>query len=244
MSTDFHIIIPARLNATRLPQKLLLTKYGQSILEWVFQRCLAASPKSLTIATDAPELYSLARSFGADVVMTADTHPSGSDRIAEAARILGLGPQDIIVNVQGDEPEIAPQSIIQVAQLLQDSEANWATLCWPITELSDYLNPNVVKVTMNEAQEALYFSRSPLPYHRQAPQQLPKSYRHLGLYAYRHDSLQRWVEAGPCALEHIEALEQLRALHLGMKIKLQVALHPPGQDINTLEDYQSFLAKI
>lgn len=243
MSKDFHIIIPARLNATRLPQKLLLQKDGRSILEWVFARCLATKPKSLTIATDAPELFALAKSFGADVVMTAQTHPSGSDRIAEAAKILGLGTDDILVNVQGDEPEIAPQSIIQVAQLLHESDANWATLCWPISELSDYLNPNVVKVIMNAANEALYFSRSPIPYHRHAPKQVPKSYRHLGLYAYRHDSLQRWVEAGPCALEQIEALEQLRALHLGMKIKLQVALHPPGQDINTLEDYQSFLAK-
>jgi 3-deoxy-manno-octulosonate cytidylyltransferase (CMP-KDO synthetase) len=226
-----------------LPGKLLLKLGELTILECVYRQCLAANPKSLTIATDAIEIMDLAQNFGANVVLTAKDHPSGSDRVAEAAGLLGLEPQAIIVNVQGDEPEISPLAIQQVAKILANSSADWASLCWPITKYEDYLNSNVVKLVMNAKQEALYFSRSPIPYFREHPQDLPQAFRHIGLYAYRYQSLLTWVAANPSDLEKFESLEQLRALSLGLKIQMQISCQPPGQDINTLEDYQKFSEK-
>jgi 3-deoxy-manno-octulosonate cytidylyltransferase (CMP-KDO synthetase) len=238
---NFHIIIPARLNSSRLPRKLLLKIGEQTIIERVYQRCRLANPASLTIATDANEIAVLAKSFGADVVLTANDHPSGSDRVAEAAQLLGLAADAIIVNVQGDEPEISPKSIQQVANLLASSSADWASLYWKIDEMADYLNPNVVKVVINHFNEALYFSRSPIPFNREKIDHLPQSYRHIGLYAYRHKSLQTWVGAKPSVLEQYECLEQLRALSLGLKIQMQMSTVAPGQDINTLADYEKIV---
>jgi 3-deoxy-manno-octulosonate cytidylyltransferase (CMP-KDO synthetase) len=238
---DFHIIIPARFNSSRLPGKLLLKIGEQTMLEHVYRRCLLAQPKSLSIATDSVEIRAVAEDFGANVVMTSSQHPSGSDRLAEAAAILGLAADAIIVNVQGDEPEIDPRLIQQVASLLASARTDWASLCWPIENYADWINPNVVKVVMNAKWEALYFSRSPIPYFRDQPQQLPRAYRHIGLYAYRHQSLQTWVAAPPSNLEQSECLEQLRALDLGLKIQMAQAMQAPGQDINTRADYEKIL---
>lgn len=237
---SFHIIIPARMASSRLPGKLLLEVEGQSILEHVYRQACLAHPQSLTIATDDERIFKVAQNFGADVLMTSSTHQSGTDRVAEAARRLDLSKDDIIVNVQGDEPQMPPELMVQVARLLQDKSDDWATLYWPIEQVSLWQNPNCVKVVMNQNKKALYFSRSPIPYHREQPQTLPKAFRHIGLYAYRNASLQRFVQAPMSDLEQFECLEQLRALSMGMQIQLQQALKMPGQDINTREDFEHF----
>jgi 3-deoxy-manno-octulosonate cytidylyltransferase (CMP-KDO synthetase) len=242
MSQDFHVIIPARLNSSRLPGKLLLKVQGKTILEFVYQQAQLAHPASITIATDDMQIYELAESFGADVVMTDASHQSGTDRVAEAATLLGLSADAKIVNLQGDEPQMPPELIQQVASMLHHPQNDWASLYWPIESTSDWHNPNIVKLVMNEQEQALYFSRSPIPYHRKDPQSLPKAYRHIGLYAYRHASLQKFVKAPMSVLEEFECLEQLRALSLGMRIQMQKAFTMPGQDINTAADFESFAA--
>jgi 3-deoxy-manno-octulosonate cytidylyltransferase (CMP-KDO synthetase) len=240
MSPSFHIIIPARLNSSRLPQKLLLEVGGKTIIEHVYQQCLKVSAQSIVIATDSLIILEKVKSFGADAILTSEKHPSGTDRIAEAARILGLADDEIIVNIQGDEPQMQPQSILQVASLLAVSKSDWASLYWPIESLKDFVNPNVVKVVMDDKERALYFSRSPIPFNRQIEHVLPVSFRHIGLYAYQMQSLQKWVQASQAKIEQYECLEQLRALYLGMKIQMAKALIKPGQDINTIEDFNKF----
>lgn len=242
MSHDFHIIIPARMASSRLPGKLLLEVRGQSILELVYQQALKANADSVTIATDDEQIFDVARNFGADVLMTQKSHQSGTDRVAEAARLLDLSPDAKIVNLQGDEPQMPPELITQVASMLADTTNDWASLYWPIEEFSDWQNPNIVKVVMNQLGHALYFSRSPIPYYREMPQTLARAYRHIGLYAYRNQSLQRFVQSSMSELEQYECLEQLRALSLGMCIQMQQALQVPGQDINTHADFESFQA--
>ncbi len=239
MQPDFHIIIPARLNSSRLPRKLLREVRGISIIEYVYRQCLKAKACSVTIATDSLEILNIAQNFGANVVLT-DEHPSGTDRVAEAARLLGLSDEAIIVNVQGDEPQMQAELILQVARLMTMHLTDWASLYWPIASYEDYMNPNIVKVVVDDRNKALYFSRSPIPYYRDEPKQLPKALRHIGLYAYRMKSLQQWVQTSPTNLEQFECLEQLRALSLGMSIQMQKASCAPGQDINTLEDYLKF----
>jgi len=241
MSEPYHIIIPARLRSSRLPGKLLMTVAGRSILEYVYRQVELASAQSITIATDSEQLQQLALGFGANVVMTDMHHVSGTDRVAEAARVLGLPHDAVIVNVQGDEPQIPPELVHQVAQVISN---DWASLYWPIDNIDDYLNPNVVKVVLDDKQRALYFSRSPIPFNREYHQTLPKSYKHIGLYAYRMQSLQRWVQAPPSSLEKYESLEQLRTLSLGMQIQMQQACCAPGQDINILDDFQRFEAMV
>jgi 3-deoxy-manno-octulosonate cytidylyltransferase (CMP-KDO synthetase) len=237
MTKPFHIIIPARLASSRLPGKLLLKAAGKTIIQHVYDRVKDLPALSVTIATDSADIYALAKSFKADVLMTDGNHPSGTDRIAEAARVMGLPEDAVIVNVQGDEPQMQAPLILQVANLVQ---SDWASLYWPIDNLSDFNNPNVVKVVVNQQNQAMYFSRSPIPFVRDNPQQLPHALRHIGIYAYRMNSLQAWVNSPASSLERYECLEQLRALDLGMKIDMQQALVAPGQDINTHEDYMRF----
>lgn len=240
MSADFHIIIPARMASSRLPGKLLLEVRGRSILEHVYQQALKARALSVTIAADDEQIFNVAQNFGADVLMTQKSHQSGTDRVAEAARLLDLSPEAKIVNLQGDEPQMPPELIVQVASMLADKANDWASLYWPIDEFSDWQNPNIVKVVMNQLGQALYFSRSPIPYYRDQANVLPRAFRHIGLYAYRNQSLQNFVQAPMDMLEQFECLEQLRALSLGMRIQMQQAYKIPGQDINTPADYQSF----
>lgn len=241
---DFHVIIPARLKSSRLPGKLLLAHNGQSILEHVYLQAKLSGAISVTIACDDKLIFNHAKSFGADVVMTAISHQSGTDRVAEAARLLALNSDDVIVNLQGDEPQMPPQLLAQVASLLVEHQANWASLYWPIATQEDFLNPNVVKVVLDQAEKALYFSRSPIPYPRDNLQDLSQARRHIGLYAYRMSDLQAFVAAPMSTIEQVECLEQLRALGLGMHIQMQQALAMPGQDINTQEDFARFCAII
>ena len=236
MSVDFHIIIPARFSSTRLPGKLLMDLQGKSVLERVYQQALKAHPQSVTIATDHKAIFELASSFGAQVEMTALTHQSGTDRIAEVVARGSFASQDVIVNVQGDEPLIEPALIKQVAEGLANGTAPMATLCYPIDDLEMGRNPNVVKVVRDCHQNALYFSRSVIPFDRETSKKPKSLFRHIGLYAYRAAFLLDFVTWPVCELEATEGLEQLRVLWAGHRIKVLQACVCPLQDINTAAD--------
>jgi len=230
--SSFHVIIPARYHASRLPGKSLLDIHGRTVLERVYHQVLKARPASCKIATDHPLIFERAQQWGAEVVMTAQSHPSGTDRIAEVVAQSNLKPEDIIINVQGDEPFIPPSLIRQVSEVLTHSNAPMATLCWPLENSEQCSNPNVVKVVFDNKYRALYFSRSPMAL----------AYRHIGIYAYRAAFLLDLVKIPVCALEKAESLEQLRALWSGFAIQMAVAVEKPLQDINTQEDYANALA--
>lgn len=236
MSADFHVIIPARFASTRLPGKLMMSFGGTTIIERVYRQVQQVNPKSIIIATDSEIIADHAQSFGADVVMTAVTHQTGTDRIAEVITQLDFAADDIIVNVQGDEPLIAPELVRQVAQSLALSDAPMATLCWPIENLEQFHNPNIVKVVRDAQMNALYFSRAPIPFCRDNPDCFDESYRHIGLYAYRAAFLLDFVARPLAPIERYESLEQLRVLFSGDKIRVDTACMKPLQDINTLED--------
>jgi 3-deoxy-manno-octulosonate cytidylyltransferase (CMP-KDO synthetase) len=233
---NFHVVIPARFNSSRLPGKLMMEIAGKTVLERVYNQVLEASPQSIVIATDNDLIAEHAKGFGADVMMTSSAHASGTDRIAEVVLKKNYNPADIIVNVQGDEPLIDPALIKQVAHILYNKEIPMATLCWPIEYPEQLHNPNVVKVTRDKNNNALYFSRSPIPAHRDTPDSISHVYRHIGLYAYRAHFLLEFVTWPPSFLENSEALEQLRVLWEGHKIRVDVACALPQQDINTYED--------
>lgn len=236
MSVDFHVIIPARYESTRFPGKLLADLNGQSVVERVYRQALLAKPKTVTVATDSTLIAEHAQHFGANVVMTLASHETGTDRLAEVISKGHFSREDIVVNVQGDEPFIAPELITQVAQGLNVSSAPMATLCWPINSLEQLHNPNVVKVVRAKNNHALYFSRSAIPVHRDNPQSFERTYRHIGLYAYRAGFLLEYVALPVCALERDEALEQLRVLWNGEALLVEEACIEPLQDINTKED--------
>ncbi len=237
---EFHIIIPARYSSTRLPGKALMMLGGQTMLERVYRQALKTQAQSITIATDHPLIAQTMTDLGAQVIITDPTHASGTERVAQAADILGFTADELIVNVQGDEPFIPPELIHQVAQKLSTSADSVATLCWPISDNAEFINPNVVKVVRDSANRALYFSRSPIPAHRDDFLSLQDAWRHIGLYAYRANFLMESVLLPKCSLESIEMLEQLRILFAGHRILVEQACVAPQQDINTSAD----LAKV
>jgi 3-deoxy-manno-octulosonate cytidylyltransferase (CMP-KDO synthetase) len=236
MSTAFHVVIPARYQSTRFPGKLLQELNGLTVIERVYRQVLLAQPQSITIATDHEDIAVHARNFGATVQMTLPSHETGTDRIAEVVAKGSFAADDIIVNVQGDEPFISPHLIKQVASGLANTEAPMSTLCWPITSLEALKNPNVVKVVRTKDNYALYFSRSAIPANRDDHLSFDQTFRHIGLYAYRAAFLLDFVTWPVCEIERMEALEQLRVLWAGMAIKVDVACVEPLQDINTKED--------
>ena len=246
-----HIVIPARYASSRLPAKPLLEIHGRAmILRVVDQARKVQGFDDLCVATDDPRIAALCRAEGVDVVMTDPSHPSGTDRLSEVARIKGWNAEDIIVNVQGDEPLLPAQLVIQVAELLaQKADCSMSTLCEPIHQLDEFQRDSIVKVVMSKFNEALYFSRAQIPYDRegvkQAEQKLHQhAYRHLGLYAYRVKLLQEYVTWDMGVLEQLESLEQLRVLENGHRIAIDIAQVnlPPGVDtqadldrLNTLD---------
>lgn len=237
-SPAFHIIIPARYQSSRLPGKLLMDLNGCTVIERVYRQALKTHAKSITIATDHYEIYNTAKAFDASVIMTSSAHETGTDRLAEAVELLDFADDDIVVNLQGDEPLIDPALITQVASSLTKTDAPIATLCWPLDDYAMFMNPNVVKVVRDCNQHALYFSRSSIPVNRDHPTDFQHAFRHIGLYAYRAAFLQKIVKLPTCILEKIEALEQLRVLWSGYKIKVEEACVLPLQDINTAEDLE------
>lgn len=235
---SFKLVIPARYASSRLPGKPLLDIAGKSMLQRVYERALECSAEEVLVATDDQRIVAAVEAFGGNVVMTSAEHPSGTDRIAEVARICQWETDDIVVNLQGDEPLMPPALVTQVAQdLAHDPDASISTLCTPITDIADVANPNCVKVVFNQHQRALYFSRSPIPHDRDSNADT-YGYRHLGMYAFRVGFLQAYTETPPCQLELLEKLEQLRALWMGHEIVVGVAKEMPGPGVDTAEDLE------
>jgi 3-deoxy-manno-octulosonate cytidylyltransferase (CMP-KDO synthetase) len=233
-----HVIIPARYHSTRLPAKLLQDLGGMSVLERTYRQVCLAQPETITIATDHEAIAAAASTFGAAVQMTASTHLTGTDRIAEVVARSDFLPDSVIVNVQADEPFIPPELIRQVAQSLIENTSPMATLCTAIHRLEVLNNPHVVKVVRNQFNKALYFSRQAIPAHRDIADSVAGSYQHIGLYAYRAAFLLDYVQMPICELEQYECLEQLRVLWAGVEIQVDEAQVVGLQEINTLEDLQ------
>ncbi len=234
----FRVVIPARAASTRLPGKPLLPLAGKPMVQWVYERARRSAAAEVVLATDDERIRDVALAFGADVQMTATEHASGTDRIAEVARVRGWAGEDVVVNVQGDEPLMQPLLVDQVARLLLDSpDADLATLCGPLASAAAYADPNVVKVVSDVRGHALYFSRAAIPHERDRPEAVPGvARRHIGIYAYRVGALHRLAALPASRLESIEKLEQLRALENGMTLLVAEALLAPGQDVNTADD--------
>ncbi len=243
---SFIAVIPARYASSRLPGKPLLDIGGKPMVIRVAERAAASQAKAVWVATDHAEIQAACAAHGVPCVMTRPDHPSGTDRLAEVAEQLGCADQDILVNVQGDEPLIDPLLVDRVAhELALDDQAAIATAAHPITQADEFFSPNVVKVALDAQGHAHYFSRAPIPFARDAfaqtravlPAGLP-ALRHIGLYAYRADFLRRYAGLSPAPLETFEALEQLRALWHGYKIKVAVVAEAPAAGVDTPEDLE------
>jgi 3-deoxy-manno-octulosonate cytidylyltransferase (CMP-KDO synthetase) len=240
----FHVIIPARFAASRLPGKPLLTIGGRPLIQWVWQCAQASGAASVTIATDDARILQSAQSFGADCVMTSSQHASGTDRIAEVVRAKGFAQDDIVINLQGDEPMMPASLVSAVAQALSARpQVDIATAVAPIQSLSEFLDPNCVKALRARDGRALYFSRAPVPWPRDdavgaAPTRFDGAWRHIGIYGYRVSSLLRFAAWPPSPLEQIEKLEQLRALEHDMRIHLVELSEAPPAGVDTPEDLE------
>ena len=240
----FMVVIPARYAAQRLPGKPLADLHGRPLILHVCDRAASSGAAQVIVATDDERVRAACAAAGIEVQMTAAQHVSGTDRIAEVAERRGWREDEVIVNLQGDEPLMPPADIEQAAALLYGrADAQLSTLCTPIHDLAEFLNPNVVKVIADQSGKALYFSRAPIPWNRDgAPSGLASQHqhqgalRHIGIYGYRVGALKRLAAAPPCELEQLEKLEQLRALWLEMTIAVDVAREMPGPSVDTPED--------
>jgi 3-deoxy-manno-octulosonate cytidylyltransferase (CMP-KDO synthetase) len=239
-------IIPARFASTRLPGKPLLSDTGKPLIQHVVEAVRRASKLDrIIVATDDPRIARVVEGFGGEVALTRDDHPTGTDRVAEV--IARMPEARLIVNIQGDEPELSGQAIDLVVELLEaDAEAPMATLATPIRDEAVYRDPTCVKVVASRLGRALYFSRSPIPHHRDGLPDLhagpPAAFLHLGLYAYRRDFLLRLAAMPPSPLESAEKLEQLRVLEAGHPIALGI-VQERSVGIDTPEDYRRFVER-
>ncbi len=236
---SFTVIIPARLASTRLPNKPLADIAGLPMIVRVARRAAESGASLVVVATDAPEVAAACADHGIRALMTRADHPSGSDRLAEAAAQLGLADDDIVVNVQGDEPLIAPAMIDAcAAQLAVQPDCVMATVAHALTDPSEFTNPNVVKLVTDQAGRALYFSRARIPWWRDGAGAPYQALRHVGLYAYRAGFLRRFPTLAVSPLEQIESLEQLRVLWHGERIAVHVSPERPGPGVDTPEDLE------
>ncbi len=245
----FVALVPARMASTRLPGKALADIGGRAMVVRVAERARAAGADRVAIATDDQRIVEAARDAGFEAIMTRADHPTGTDRLAEAAGILGLADDTIVVNVQGDEPEVPPELVAAVAgRLAGDDEAAIATAGHPLATVAEFLDPNVVKIVCDGRMRALYFSRAPIPFPRDHmsgfPQRLPVALaadapaplRHVGLYAYRCGFLRAYPQLERSPLEAVESLEQLRALWHGYRIAVHLAERAPPAGVDTPAD--------
>jgi 3-deoxy-manno-octulosonate cytidylyltransferase (CMP-KDO synthetase) len=233
----FMVVIPARFASTRLPGKPLLDIAGKPMIQHVYNRACESDASAVVIATDDQRIADVADSFGAKVVMTRAEHQSGTDRIQEVVSVLGLPEEAVVVNVQGDEPLIPPQTINQVADnLIRHSEAGISSLFHAIHDANELMNPNAVKVVTDALGYALYFSRSPLPWQDAEP---VHGKRHIGIYAYRVSTLNKFVSWSRSLLEVSERLEQLRAMHHGVRIIMAEAVQRVPAGVDTPEDLEA-----
>ncbi len=248
---SFTVIVPARLASTRLPDKPLADIAGLPMVVRVARRAAQAQARQVVVATDAPSIMDACAAHGVRSLLTRADHPSGSDRLAEACALLGLDGRECVVNVQGDEPLIDPALIDACAELLDARpDCAMSTAAHAIDTVADYVNPNVVKVVLDAAGRALYFSRAPVPWWREGNAAgihslpTPAPLRHIGLYGYRAAFLRRFPTLEPAPLERTEALEQLRALWHGERIAVHVALRAPGPGVDTPADLERVRALV
>ena len=252
MSSPFKVVIPARYGSSRLPGKPLVDIGGRPLIAHVWEQARASTAAEVIVATDDERIAEVCGGLGADVAITSRAHQSGSDRIAEVIQQRGWGADSIVVNLQGDEPCMPPALIDQVAaDLARQEEARVATLACPITDAALLFDPHVVKVVTDARGFALYFSRAPIPWHRdeflRGRSRLPDGvpfHRHIGLYAYRAGFLARYVAWQPAPLELAESLEQLRILWHGEPIHVSVAREEPGPGVDTADDVQLVLKRL
>lgn len=245
MRVPFKVVVPARWASSRLPGKPLLDLGGKPMVVRVAEQALAAGADEVLVATDHAEVLAAVAAHGLRGVLTRDDHPSGTDRLAEVAELLGWADDTLVVNVQGDEPLIDPLLIGATARQLAESGAAIATVAHALHEAADFFNPNIVKLVCQANGDALYFSRAPIPYARDhfaregggetLPADLP-AFRHIGLYAYRASFLKAYRQLAPSPLEQFEALEQLRALWHGYRISVSIADSLPAPGVDTPED--------
>jgi 3-deoxy-manno-octulosonate cytidylyltransferase (CMP-KDO synthetase) len=239
---SFLVVIPARFASTRLPGKPLLDIHGKPMIQRVYERAQQSAAQRVVVATDDARVADAVREFGGEVCMTSSRHESGTDRIQETAEQLGLGADQLVVNVQGDEPLIPARVIDQVAaNLAEHVAADIATLCAPIDSPAQFRDPNCVKVVADQHGYALYFSRAPIPFPRdQQAGELPAmgAQRHLGIYAYRVSFLHRFITWPVSTLESTEKLEQLRAMEHGVRIHVEPASIVPPAGVDTAEDLE------
>ncbi|WP_412480974.1 3-deoxy-manno-octulosonate cytidylyltransferase [Azonexus sp. IMCC34839] len=241
----FKVVIPARYASTRLPAKPLLDLGGKPMVVRVAERARLSGAEEIWVATDHPEVRAAAEAHEVAALMTRSDHPTGTDRLAEVVAQRGWDGETIVVNVQGDEPLIEPEVILQTARQLAVSGADIATVAHPIADAADFFNPNVVKVVCRADGDAAYFSRAPIPYARDhfarenggetLPAGLP-AYRHVGLYAYRASFLKAYAGLSVAPTEQFESLEQLRALWHGYRISVALIDAAPAQGVDTPED--------
>lgn len=242
----FTVVIPARMASSRLPNKPLADIGGLPMVVRVAQRACQSQARQVVVAADDARIVQACQSHGVTALLTRQDHLSGSDRLAEACQLLGLDAEDVVVNVQGDEPLILPQLINDVALLLaQKPEASMSTAAHAIGSLEEFMNPNVVKLVMDARQSALYFSRAPIPWWRDGQSggsfqtlPTPAPLRHIGIYAYRAAFLSGFPHLPPAPLETMESLEQLRVLWHGHRIAVHVTEQAPGPGVDTPEDLE------
>jgi 3-deoxy-manno-octulosonate cytidylyltransferase (CMP-KDO synthetase) len=241
---SFTVIIPARLASTRLPNKPLADLGGKPMIVRVAERAMQSGAAQVIVATDHADIFAACAQHKVAVQMTRADHPSGTDRIAEVAALIGLPDDAVVVNVQGDEPLIDPSLIAATATLIS-RDVPMATAAHTISDIEEAFNPNVVKVVLDKAGRALYFSRATIPWHRDgfalSRDAMPAGYaplRHIGLYAYRNAFLQEYPQLSVSPLEQLEALEQLRVLWHGVPIAVHVTPHAPVTGVDTPEDLQ------
>ncbi|WP_350545483.1 3-deoxy-manno-octulosonate cytidylyltransferase [Pseudoalteromonas sp. 5-MNA-CIBAN-0065] len=243
---EFVVVIPARYASSRLPGKPLADICGKPMIQHVYEKACLSGASKVVIATDHQKVFDAVSTFTSDVLMTREDHQSGTERLAEVVDLLKLDNNTIVVNVQGDEPLLAPENVSQVATLLNESTAPMATLSVAIEEQEDVFNPNAVKVVSDINKNALYFSRASIPFDRsammgeQSTLDLTPFQRHVGIYAYRAGFIKQYIELSVSPLEQLESLEQLRVLYHGYNIKIEQAHITPQAGVDTPED----LAKV
>ena len=250
-AADFRVVIPARFGSSRLPGKPLRDLAGKPMIEHVCERAQESGASEIVVATDDQRIFDAVQQFGGRAVMTSAAHASGTDRLAEVAERLGWASDVIVVNLQGDEPLLPGRWLARIAKLLSaEPGAGIATLATPIHDERDIANPNVVKLVTDQRGFALYFSRAPIPWVRDGyrlPAEFPLAegvpvLRHLGLYAYRVGALTEIAKSPLAALERAEALEQLRALYLGIRIRVEVTSESLGHGVDTEADLAAVAA--
>jgi 3-deoxy-manno-octulosonate cytidylyltransferase (CMP-KDO synthetase) len=246
--SEFHVVIPARLQSTRLPEKVLLDIQGKPMIQHVYERAIESGATNVVIATDDEKIAQIAEDFGAHVCMTQSTHQSGTERLAEAVASLGFDDDDIVVGLQADEPFMSPKLILQLADNLSEHDhVKVATLAAKLKSAEELFNPNVVKVILNHRNYAQYFSRAPIPFDRdrfaqldiEAIKQLKLKdayFRHIGMYAYRVGFLETYANWTPCTMEKLESLEQLRILWNGFKIHVGITDIAVPAGVDTQDD--------